>query len=315
MEQLTNLVLPIFSVMLCGYLAGRLKILGQESSYALNSFVYYFAMPLLLFKAVAGTDLRSILDLSFILVVLIPQFVVHAAWVLIGVWWFKRPLGELMIEGLAASWANTVYMGFPLALTAFGDAAIPALVIVAIIQPPIFFIATMVILDYSAGRDARVSALQALASSLKSFLRNPATIAIVAGGVVSGFSIDLVPAVSRFVEILSPAAAPCALFAIGLFLSMQKISSDLPMVSLLTFIKLILCPLLVWLCAMIAASWGFVQDPLWIKVALLLAATPTGTMVFVIAQKYRLAQARSSSAILLSSVLSVVTISVLLNWL
>ena len=90
MEQILTLVLPVFGVMLCGYVVGKLKILGQESSHALNAFVYYVAMPIMLFQAMAGTDIIGLWNISFMAIFVIPQLVIHLLYFLAAKYLFNQ---------------------------------------------------------------------------------------------------------------------------------------------------------------------------------------------------------------------------------
>ena len=62
MQAIFNVALPIFGVILAGYLAGRWRILGGEATAALNAFVSYFALPVLFFGTLARTPVAAVLD-------------------------------------------------------------------------------------------------------------------------------------------------------------------------------------------------------------------------------------------------------------
>ena len=66
MEPVFNVVLPVFAIILAGFLCGRFGVLGEESTGALNGFVYYVALPVLLFHAMASADPAEILNWPFI---------------------------------------------------------------------------------------------------------------------------------------------------------------------------------------------------------------------------------------------------------
>ncbi|MBR9913070.1 MAG: AEC family transporter [Gammaproteobacteria bacterium] len=314
MEEVILLVVPIFGVMALGYLVGKLGILGQESTHGLNAFVYYVAMPIMLFRAMANTDIVALWDINFIAIVVVPQFLVHAVYLLVAMYVFGRGFKEAMLAALAASWGNTVYMGFPLAQTVLGEAAIAAVVIIAVVQTFIFLIGTLLLLDISDNRRGS-TAMQAARRSFISFIKNPAMVAALLGMCFSANHWSLPPMLDSFTAMLAPAAAPCALFAIGLFLTTTRLNKGLGEISVITLVKLLVSPALVLVAALLLLRWGIEVDTLWVKAAILLAATPTGTLVFVIAQKYHAAEDCCSGAILLSSVVSVLTIAVLIGWL
>ena len=115
---------------------------------------------------------------------------------------------------------------------------------------------------------------------------------------------------SAFCEIMQAAAAPAALFAMGLFLVGQTPRRGAGEVGCMVLIKLIVHPALTW--------WLLTQfvavDPLWLKVGILQAALPTAALAFVVAQRYGIYEQRASGAVLVSTVASVVTLSVLFTW-
>ena len=121
MQAVLNVALPVFGIILCGYLAGRVKLIGASSSEALNAFVYWFALPPLIFIGMAQTPVDRILNIDFILTVSIGivgtgVFVVLGSRFLFG---NRGPSNGL--HAMTALFSNTGYMGIPLFVAAFGD--------------------------------------------------------------------------------------------------------------------------------------------------------------------------------------------------
>ena len=112
-------------------------------------------------------------------------------------------------------------------------------------------------------------------------------------------------------ELLGGAAAPCALFAIGLFLSDKSVRSGLAEAGLATVIKLLLQPLLA------ACVLPFFVDLKSVpgQVALLMAALPTAANAFVLARQFDIQVEQNTASVLLSTAFSVLTVSALLVWL
>jgi predicted permease len=110
---------------------------------------------------------------------------------------------------------------------------------------------------------------------------------------------------------MGAAAAPCALFAIGLFLSDKSIKSGLAEAGLATLIKLLLQPLLAALILPLFIDLGSVAG----RVALLMAALPTAANAFVLAKQFDISVEQNTASVLLSTAFSVVTVSALLVWL
>ena len=240
MDALLTVSVPVFGLILCGYLAGYFGVLGTHSSEALNRFVYYFALPALLFIFVARAPLERILYwpflaawggslvLSFGLTALLARLV------------YRDRLAVVGLRSMNASFANTGYMGIPLAITAFGEAAgLPAIIATAfmgivLISLTIALIETDLSTKAGAGGIARDVGL-ALA-------KNPLVLSVAAGALVSAFGISIPLPLAKFFDLLSSAAGPCALFAIGLFISGQSVREGLHEAALITAIKLLVHP-------------------------------------------------------------------------
>lgn len=305
MEPLLTVSVPVFGLILCGYLAGAFGILGKQSSEALNRFVYYFALPALLFIFVARAPLERIFYWPFLAAWGGSLILTYALTAVLGKLLYRDQLAVIGLRSMNATFANTGYMGIPLAITAFGDdAALPAIIATAfmgivLISPTITLIETGLSQQSNAGGVVRDVAF-ALA-------KNPLIVSVVAGALVPVLGIALPLSLAKFFDLLSAAARPCALFAIGLFISSQTLGKQVGEASLITGIKLIVHPLVAWLLVIV-----FQVEPLWATVTILMAALPAGANCFVLAQRYNVYVAPTSATILLSTALSVVTVSLLL---
>ena len=306
MSPIVDIALPVFAIMLAGYIAGRTNLLGEASSYALNAFVYWFALPPLLFLATAQVPLDRIVNLPFIAsfggglvaTFIIALAVARVAYPVLG------PAATL--HGLSDVFANTGYMGIPLFLAAFGsDGALPA--VVATVVNAVFVIGFgAVLVELGVNRASGAAAVGRQLSL--TLVRNPLVVAPIAGLAWSAAGVPLPRFAENFATILGAAAGPCALFAMGLFLVGKPLRTGLGEVGWVVFLKLAVNPLLVWL----LARFVFDLDAEYTRGAVLLSALPTGALVFVVAQRYDVYVQRSSAIILISTLVSVVTVSALL---
>ena len=139
--------------------------------------------------------------------------------------------------------------------------------------------------------------------------RNPLIVAIFAGAFFSATGLGLPTPVENFTDLLGGAAGPCALFALGATLAGQHLSSGIAEVSYMTTFKLFIHPAAMYL----ATTYLFDVDPLWATVAILGASLPVAANVFIVAKQYDTYVDRTSSAILVSTIVSVVTVSALLT--
>jgi malonate transporter and related proteins len=116
-------VLPVFGLVACGYLAGRLGIVSQVSSHALNQFVYAFALPAMLFIAVYRGALEEILSGAFLLAVISATLATALAGFALSYYGAGAAPAESTMRALNASFANTGYLGIPLVTVAYGERA------------------------------------------------------------------------------------------------------------------------------------------------------------------------------------------------
>jgi len=303
MHAFVNVALPVFGIILAGYLAGRQGLLGGESSRALNGFVYYVALPALIFVSMARLPVAEILDWSFIGAFFGAQALTFAAAVAIARFAFPGSFAELSLHGIASVFSNTGYMGLPLMLIAFGEAGVLPGVISTVINGSFNIGVGIALVEVDRSRSQGLRHI--LGDVAKGVAKSPLVQAMVAGLLVSWSSVALPEPLVRFCDLLGAAAPPAALFAIGLFLVGQSVTRGIGEVAWLTFLKLVVNPLIAWALAL----YVFEMDPLWVAATVILSATPVGSTLFVLAQRYDVYVQRTAGVVLLSTVLSVVTVS------
>jgi predicted permease len=207
---------------------------------------------------------------------------------------------------MAANFANTGYMGIPLLLTAFGEAGKLPAVIATVINGAIVMPFYIAVVEYKRSDAARRG--QVFADAGLGVVKSPLVIAAVLGILWSGMGVPVPVFLSKFCEILGSAAPPAALFAMGLFMVGKSFKGDRREISLLTGFKLILHPLLAFGMLMLIPL-----EKVWADSLLVLAALPTGSLVFVLSSLYGVYTQRSTGVIIASTFLSVVTLSLLFN--
>lgn len=222
---------------------------------------------------------------------------------LIGRFVRKNNLAETTIQSFAASYGNIGYMGPGIALLALGEkAAVPVALIVCLENAAHFIVAPAMM--GVAGGDKRSPARLALDVARK-VITHPFIVSVIAGFLAASLSWQPPEAVQRLVDYLAQSAAPCALFAMGVTLALRPMKRVPVEISYIIPAKLILHPLAAYF---LLSSLGRFE-PVWIYSAVLLAALPTATNVFVIGQQYHVWQERASATILISTVLSVFTLT------
>jgi malonate transporter and related proteins len=142
MDALINVVLPVFGIILTGYLSGHFEALGPDSAAALNRFVFYFALPAALFVITARAPIDKIFNWPFIGAFVSGALLTLLIALIVARFWFNhRDIATLSMVGVTAGWGNVGYMGLPLLLTAYGpDGALPTTV--SILSLIILFVGT-----------------------------------------------------------------------------------------------------------------------------------------------------------------------------
>jgi malonate transporter and related proteins len=307
LQTILNTALPFFALIFCGYGAGRFRLLSEASVAGVNAFVFYFALPAFIFNLLATSPLADVVNGPFVAAYLGTGLVVFAVAAILGRLLFKVRRSEAALQGSAAVLGNTGYMGIPLVAAAFGDRAAIPLVLGLTLEATVLIPLTIILVEAQKGLDAGWS--QLLGSVAGAMVRNPIIIAIFTGVLVSAMSLGLPTPIENFTDLLGRAAGPCALFALGATLTSFPISTGIGEVSYMTFFKLLVHPAAIWF----ATTRLFDVDPLWASVAILGASLPVAANVFIVARQYDTYVERTSSAILVSTAISVVTVSALLT--
>ena len=302
LEPVLAAVLPVFGLVACGYLAGRLGLVTQASSVALNQFVYAFALPAMLFIAVYRGSLEEILSGAFLAAVIAATLATAVAGFL-----FSRLAGaspaENTMRALNASFANTGYLGIPLVTVAYGErAALPA-ALATVATNIVSFALAIVCLELFVN-PRRGGVRRALAGVARSPLIWPIALAVL----LVFLEVRIPLPVERFATLLAAAAGPCALFAIGLFVSQLSIRAGAAASWQTTVLKLVLHPLL--MAALV--FWLLPVDPRWAQIAVVCASLPLGATAFVLAQRYKLLEAETSTGAVISTVASLLTVSLVM---
>lgn len=304
LEPVLGAVFPVFGLVACGYLAGRLRLVNQASSEALNQFVYYFALPAMLFVAVYRGSLEEILSGWFMLGVVAATLGTAAAGFLLSHHFQRGSKAESTLRALNASFANTGYLGIPLVTVAYGErAALPAAL--ATVATNIFSFALAIVLLERFTHPGRPSVARALANVARSPLIWPIAFAVL----LVSLEVRVPLTVERFATLLAAAAGPCALFAIGLFVSQLSIRAGARASWPSAALKLALHPLLM----AGLAFWLLPIDPFWAKIAVVCASLPLGATAFVLSQRYRVLEEETSTGAVLSTTVSLLTVSVVMT--
>ena len=297
--------LPFFALIGLGYWAGRTRFFTAEATAYLTKFVFYFALSAMLFRFSANLSLAEVWDSRLVAAYLWGTAFVYGIASLVG---FLRGL-DVPTNGIEAQCAvigNTGFLGVPMLTLLLGPAAIGPVLMALTIDMIIFSSLIVILITGAREGQLRLSTLRTIGIGL---LKNPMIVAITLGFLWSGFGISIPAPMNEFLGILGAAATPGALFAIGASLA-SKSAERIEIAGWLTFCKLVLHPLFV----AVAALFLFGVDPYKAGVIIATAALPVAGNVYMLAQHYGVAPQRVSAAILVSTTLSIVTVSLVVGW-
>jgi malonate transporter len=303
--QVADLVLPVFAIIVTGWLAGRLGYISRSLADGLVHFAYNVAMPALLFVTIAQESARSFLEWRFLLAfgggsILCFLLVFLAVRAGLG-----RGAAASTMYGMAAAMTNTGFVALPILHSIYGQPAVLPAAVATVFVAAVMFPLAVVLLESEQGeKHGKIAHPLAL---MKQIVLNPMVLStlISLGWAVAGWPI---PApLAAYLNIFAGALTPCALFAIGLGLSVEGIAMNLKASIVLAVIKLLIMPLIVYgLCV----ATGL--NPLYTIAAVICAAVPTAKTTFILAGEYRVEEELVASTVSITTVLSVAT---LLGWL
>ena len=313
MQAVLNAALPIFALILLGWVCGHRRILPQGATDSLNGFVVWLALPAVLFQAMATITRAEIGQ---------PGFFIAMVGGIVGTFGLAflldrrqpRTLVDTSIEGLGACYANAGFMGLPLCLAVFGPEGLPPAVLAMLLTACVLFACTIAMIEL--GLQQGSSPWRTLGRVAWQLARNPLVAAPALGLAWSVTGLALPLPVLRFTTLLGASASPCALVTIGLFLARPQATQARPGLAdprttwRLVGLKLLVQPAITGVLALLV----FRMPPLWAHAAVLLSALPIGTGPFMLAKLYEREAGTMSRAILFSTLLSVLTVSGLVAW-
>ena len=311
MQIVIEILLPIFGFIICGYSAGRFRLITDQGIQGIITFVLYFAIPALLFRIVVNNELPGIEDLNVVLTYYSGCFVAFAVSVLFGRTVFSLPLDQLGILGMGSMYSNSVLLGMPLVFTVFGEAGMIPILLIITFHNVLLFPIVIVFIEIGRGRRnaSRSGAMAVLLPAFRGAIENPVIIALAVSFLWAVGGLGIPGPVDIFAELLGKAVAPAALFALGASMAGYRIAGALSESLTMVGFKLFLHPAAVWM----LGRYVFNLEPLILAVATITAAVPIGANVFIMAHKYEIYLARVTSAVVISVALSMLTLAVALT--
>jgi malonate transporter len=294
--------LPIWIIAGLGWAASRSGVVARPGREALTAFAFAFAMPAVLFTMLTKVALGD-LPLRPLLAFAVSTVAVAAVALAAVRWVFHGKLAEQVIAAMAAGYVNAGNLGIPVALYVLHDASFVMAILVfqVMVMTPLIFMG----LDLGREGDAAPGAWR---RSLLAPLRNPLVLGASAGLAVSAFGWHPPKEVMRPLELLGGAAVPVALFVLGMALDVPRsdTAANRGVISMVVSLKLVAQPLIAFL---VGREVLHLDRPA-LYAVVLFAALPTAQNTFLYAIRYNGGAELPRDAILISTLLSMVTVSV-----
>lgn len=299
----------MFGLIGLGWLSVHSGYLKLETGDGLVDFVFRIAVPLLIFRTIATADFTgaqpwslwasyfSGILVSWILGTLIVRNVFH------------RDARAGVVGGVSAAFSNTVLIGIPLALTAYGEEGAAAIFLLISIHLPVMMLASTLLQQRAMRLDGLDDKKSSLTDTLRnvfvSLAKNPIVVCIFGGGLWYLLDLPLTGLAETLIERLGAVAGTLALFAMGMSLRRYEVSGNILPAIFLSVIKLSVMPAVV----LLAALYVFPLPDIWVKAMVVTAACPAGVNTFLIATHFKTGQALASNTITISTGLGVGTVA------
>jgi malonate transporter and related proteins len=299
--RIAELILPVFAVIVTGWIVGYTGYLSRQLSDALIHFAYNIAMPALLIVTIAQEPGHSLINWRFLFAFgggsLLCFVLVFGVMSLSG----SRSLASRTMDGMAASMTNTGFVALPVLQSIYGPRAVLPAAIATVFVAVVMFPLAVVLLEANQHDDhgARTPAMV----TVRHVVLNPLVISTLIGMLLSVLGLRMPVPVSAYLNIMADALTPCALFAIGLGLSLDGLRANIGRASLLSVVKLVIMPLIVYaLCRFLGV------DPLYTIAAVICAAVPTAKTVYILAGEYHCEEMLVASTVSMTTLISVISL-------
>ncbi len=302
MAGLLEVILPVFLVIGSGYAAVWRGLFADSAVDGLMIFTQRFAIPCLLFRALADLDLSLHLDVRLLASFYTGSAASFATGLLGARYLFGRPWADAVAIGFAGMFTNTVLLGLPITERAYGTDALSGNYAIIAFHAPFGYAVGITAMEIvrAQGQGLRPAAFGA--KVLRAMFSNALILGIAAGFAVNLFSVPLATPLTDAIDLMVRAALPAALFGLGGVLYRYRPEGDLRQIAFVLAITLILHPAVAWA---IGTSTALSTESL--RSAVVAAAMPSGVNAYIFANMYGVARRVAASAVLMGTAASLLT--------
>lgn len=295
-----NATLPIFLLMVLGYLLKQFRVVDEPFVKTLNSFNFKITLPVLLFRDIAESDFYSVWDTRYVLFCFFATLgCIAVIWVLSALFCRNRAvMGELI---QAAYRGSAAVLGIAFIQNIYGNAGMAPLMIIGTV--PLYNVAAVLILSFTGPNSGKLNR-KSILTSLKGIATNPIIWGILLGMLFSVSGLKLPTITAKTISSVSSLATPLALIGLGAGFEGKKALKQLVPTAVCSAIKLLLQPLLL---LPLAYALGF-RDEKMVAVLIMLGA-PTTVSCYIMAKNMGHEGTLTSSVVVATTFLSSITIT------
>lgn len=306
MQALLNVILPVFIVLGFGYLAVWRNWFSQAGVDGVMVFTQKFAIPCLLFNAIANLDL----DQSFEWRLLSSFYIGALSGFALGVWGarflFKRNWQDAIAIGFCCLFSNSLLLGLPITERAYGSDALTANFAIIALHSPFCYGVGITAMEIVRARESGGRA--SLFKVLQAMFSNAMIVGITLGLIVNLLDVSLPGPLSEAIALIARAALPAALFGLGGVLVQYRPQGDLRVALYVCVISLAIHPMITF--ALSSATYVSVEAT---RSAVITAAMAPGVNAYIFANMYGRGQRVAASAVLIATAISIITAWMWLN--
>ena len=294
-----SIIFPLIFIVALGFSCCKLKFFEQQHIAGLSKFTFYISLPAFLFLNMSQIDLQQSISLSAFLSFYIPVLSVFALGILVDRFYLAKQKNyqQHSVFGLASSYSNMVLVGIPIIIASLGKEMIAIAFMIITFHSTLLFALTFLI-----GAKGSQHAFS-WSNFAKSMVLNPIVLSIGCGLALNVLGIKLFTNLANSLELLATPAIACALFVLGANLAFYKIAANWQPALVASLLKIFLLPASV----LLIGSYVFALETQILTVLVLLSASPVGVNAYLIACQVGQHQVTLASAVVLSTVLSVIS--------
>ena len=306
MSSLLDVIVPVFLIIGCGYFTVWTKLFSVDTIDGLMIFTQNFAIPVLLFDAIAKVDLVSVFNIKLFLSFYSGATIGFLLGFLGSYFLFRRPLEDSVVIGFCCLFSNTVMLGLPITERAYGEEALRHNFAIVSIHAPFCYFLGITVMELV--RSSEKNLKKNIIVILKAMFSNALVVGIMLGFLVNLSEIQVAKSIQSSIDMINAVALPAALFGMGGVLYQYRPQGDIGPIIMVCAVSLIIHPTVVWF-----SGLNFDLSKTQLRSAVITAAMAPGINTYVFANIYGRAQRVASTGVLVSTALSIGSIWVWLS--